>query len=408
MPPLTRPLHFLLTLCNTIQQQASLTPSHATTFQNEIMKHGREAPADCPKNTQWYQCYNGFAGCCSIDVCTKGSCPDNRQDSDDSSSSSSAAKSTRTTRATSSTTSTSTTSTSSTMSSNDSTSFPAFATTTSDETTSTAASSSSSSLSTSKPTSSSPSIMSDRVATRTVPNDSTVTVTRHTTITQELPTTTTDPTASSTTDTTQQSITSSAFETPSPTAPSVTAPPKQSSGGINTGVVVGIAVGGAFAVALIAVLIWLWRSRRRNRGVKEIEREAGNESMFVDKTRLHESIFGGRPSRRRESATLPRHPTPHQASEQGYGYDPFAPFGGKVHQMQRAQDHSAHCSTDSKLSPRPNRSTGGDVASADPQHIRDGWPRCAGHRAARHGRDRWSCCRRRRQPEARDPVREGG
>lgn len=376
------------------------------------MKHGREAPSDCPKNTQWYHCYNGFVGCCSVDVCTKGSCPDKRQDSGDFSSSSSAANPTTTTRTSSGTTSTSTNSTSSIMSSDDSSSLPAFATTTVDKATSTAASSSpssSSSTSASKPTSSSPSVMSDRVATRTVPNDSTVTVTRHTTITQELPTTTADPTASSTTDTTQQSITSSSFEIPSPTAPSVTTttPPKQSSGGINTGVVVGIAVGGAFAVALIAVLIWLWRSRRRNRGLKEMEIEAGNESMFVDKTRLHESIFGGRPSRRRESATLPRHPTPHQASEQGYGYDPFAPFGGKVHQIQRAQDHSADCLTDSKLSPRPNRSTGRDVASADPQHVRDGWPRCAGHRAARHGRDHWSCRRRRRRPEARDLVREG-
>ncbi|KAJ4165601.1 hypothetical protein LMH87_007225 [Akanthomyces muscarius] len=305
----------------------------------------QDYPTACPKNTQWYRCSNGFAGCCSVDVCTSGSCPDKPQDPEDSSSSSSAAKSSSTRQSSSSTTSTLATSTSSVMSSDDSTSSPASATTTSQAFISKASPSSTPkptsspsppSSSSTPPTSSSPSRMSDSGVTTTISNDSTVTVTRHTTITQELPSTTTDPTASSTINATQDTITSSSFETPSPIAPSATAPAKQPSSGINTGIVVGIAVGGAFAVALIAVLIWVWRSRRRrNREVKEVERENGNESLLVDKARLHESIFGRRPSRRRGSTTLPKHPTPHQASGQGYGYDPFAPFGGRTDRPAR-------------------------------------------------------------------------
>ncbi|KAM3510204.1 hypothetical protein MY10362_000122 [Beauveria mimosiformis] len=185
-------------------------------------------------------------------------------------------------------------------------------------------SSSTSSTSTSSPPSSTTSLMRDSGVTRTIPNDSTVTVTRHTTITRELPTTTS--TAPSTTDVAQEPGISSSFETSSPTnTPTPTANPQQPTGGINTGAVVGIAVGGAFAAALVAVLLWLWRNRR-NRAAEEAE--DGSEPVFVDKSRLHDSIFGRRPT----SASLPRHPTPHQATGRGYGYDPFAPFGGRADQ----------------------------------------------------------------------------
>ncbi|KAK8150944.1 hypothetical protein G3M48_002834 [Beauveria asiatica] len=192
---------------------------------------------------------------------------------------------------------------------------------------SSSSSSSTSSTSTSSPLSSTTSLMRDSGVTHTIPNDSTVTVTRHTTITQELPTTTAvDSAAPSTTDVAQEPGISSSFGTPSPTnTPTFTANPQQPTGGVNTGAVVGIAVGGAFAAALVAVLLWLWRSRR-NRVAEEVE--DGSEPMFVDKSRLHDSIFGRRPT----SASLPRHPTPHQATGRGYGYDPFAPFGGRADQ----------------------------------------------------------------------------
>ncbi|KAM3532043.1 hypothetical protein NHJ13051_000419 [Beauveria bassiana] len=188
-------------------------------------------------------------------------------------------------------------------------------------------SSSTSSSSTSSPPSSTASTMRASGVTHTIPNDSTVTVTRHTTITQELPTTTAmDSAAPSTTDVAQEPDVSSIFGTPSPTNTSTsTSDPQQPAGAINTGAVVGIAVGGAFAAALVAVLLWLWRSRR-NRAAEEAE--DGSEPMFVDKSRLHDSIFGRRPT----SASLPRHPTPHEATGRGYGYDPFAPFGGRADQ----------------------------------------------------------------------------
>ncbi|KAH8720638.1 hypothetical protein HC256_001025 [Beauveria bassiana] len=131
-----------------------------------------------------------------------------------------------------------------------------------------------------------------------------------------------DSAAPSTTDVAQVPDVSSIFGTPPPTnTPTSTSNPQQPAGAVNTGAVVGIAVGGAFAAALVAVLLWLWRSRR-NRAAEEAE--DGSEPMFVDKSRLHDSIFGRRPT----SASLPRHPTPHEATGRGYGYDPFAPFGG--------------------------------------------------------------------------------
>lgn len=89
-------------------------------------------------------------------------------------------------------------------------------------------------------------------------------------------------------------------------------------------------MGGVFAAALLVVLLWLWWSRR-NRGAAD-ETEDGSAPVDVDKTRLHDSIFGRRPT----SASLPRHPTPHQVSGPGYGYDPFAPFGGRADQPARA------------------------------------------------------------------------
>ncbi|KAM3514781.1 hypothetical protein MY11210_001622 [Beauveria gryllotalpidicola] len=206
-------------------------------------------------------------------------------------------------------------------------SSPSSSSSSSSTSSSSTSSSSTSSSSTSSPPSSTTSSMPDSGVTHTIPNDSTVTVTRHTTITQELPTTTTTGSAaSSTTDAAQEPDVSSIFGTPSPTnTPASNANTQQPTGGINTGTVVGIAVGGAFAAALVAVLLWLWRSRR-NRVAEEAE--DGSEPVFVDKSRLHDSIFGRRPT----SASLPRHPTPHQATGRGYGYDPFAPFGGRVDQ----------------------------------------------------------------------------
>ncbi|TQV95803.1 hypothetical protein IF1G_05632 [Cordyceps javanica] len=183
------------------------------------------------------------------------------------------------------------------------------------------------------PPSTKPSV-SDSGVTHTIPNESTVTVTRHTTITRQLPSTTTDsPAPPPTTEEAQGST--STFLSQTPPATNTSVPNGNTSqtpaGGINTGAVIGIAVGGVFAAAgLLVFLLWLWR-RRRGRAATEGTAD-GDEPALVDKSRLHDSIFGRRPT----SASLPRHPTPRQASERGgYGYDPFAPFGGRADQPVR-------------------------------------------------------------------------
>lgn len=167
----------------------------------------------------------------------------------------------------------------------------------------------------------------DSGVTHTIPNDSTVTVIKHTTITRSLPPTTTDVATSLATEMVDSSATISAtFSTwnPTATASGHEAGTGQRNGGISTGAVAGIAVGGVFVATMIAVLLYLWRSRRQRR---VSESDKGNEAIFLDKTDMHDNILGRRP----DSAMLPIHPTPHQAStsSRGYGYDPFAPFGGK-------------------------------------------------------------------------------
>lgn len=89
---------------------------------------------------------------------------------------------------------------------------------------------------------------------------------------------------------------------------------------MNGGAVAGIAVGAVFVAALIVVLAYLWRTRR-SRKARELEN--ANEGTYLDKSGLHDNILSQRP----DSAMLPHHPEPSQTSR-GYGYDPFAPFGG--------------------------------------------------------------------------------
>lgn len=248
----------------------------------------------CPPGKYWYSCSTGYAGCCSMVACTSNRCDDD--DLEDSSSGSSSSSPSR-------------------MSPESSTSPPAVATAHAGDGPGEDSSESSPSSSTSPP-------KSDSGVTHTIPNDSTVTVTRHTTITRGLSTTATDSASTFTTQAGNNSTTSS-LGPPSPTQTAVGSGVPGS--GINSGTVVGIAVGGVFAVALLVGLLFLWRSRR-NRGLKEVE--TTHEPAFIDKASLHDNIFGRRPT----SASLPRHPTPQQASDngQGYGYDPFAPFGGKL------------------------------------------------------------------------------
>lgn len=276
---------------------------------------------ECPAHSYWYRCSNGFAGCCSVDPCNSTGCPESSQGKSSSSTSSSSTDA----KMTMNPTQPPAMGTVGLGDAGDSSAAPPSSTPST-----TAHPPSSSSSSSSLPPPPSPtdttSAAVDSGITHTIPNDSTVTVTRHTTITRSLPPTTTDTSADFTTDATQSSTIQSE---PSPTLPPTETPVtngpsnSHSGGSINVGTVVGIAVGGVFVAALVIALWYLWRSRR-NRASRNSD--TGAEAAILDKSGLHDNILGYR----RGSAVLPRHPTPHQASNgRGYSYDPFAPFGGR-------------------------------------------------------------------------------
>ncbi|OAA64940.1 hypothetical protein ISF_04350 [Cordyceps fumosorosea ARSEF 2679] len=302
----------------------------------------------CPYGTRWYSCSGGGTSCCSVDPCHLKRCPDAppQRANASSTSSSPTARPSYTNSSSSTTAPSSSTSDSPTMGPDPTRSLVPTDEAADEAATSTESSTSSSSPPPRSPSSSSPpsrlSAQSDSGVTRTIPNDSTVTVTRHTTITRELSSIGTDSLAPSFTTTTElgADATSSSSIVETQPLPTSTSPPSQDANpGINTGAVAGIAVGGVCAAALLVVLLWLWKRRRNNRVAEEAADNLSDHAPVVaavDKSRLRDSIFGRRPT---PPTSLPPHPTPqhhHQASTgQGYGYDPFAPFGGRADQPAR-------------------------------------------------------------------------
>lgn len=161
-------------------------------------------------------------------------------------------------------------------------------------------------------------IMTDSGATRTIPNPNRVTVTRHTLIvTDKAP----DPTPT-------PSVTSSST-TSSPTTPSsgsdIDYPPVESSsadgfGNNNngtpppTGIIVGAAVGGAIALAIIAIFVFVLM--RRKRGQKGQDFDAGT---------INDGTNGLDDGEKNIYQGMSPHTTGTRASS-----DPFAPFGGTL------------------------------------------------------------------------------
>ncbi|OTA00796.1 hypothetical protein A9Z42_0010950 [Trichoderma parareesei] len=174
------------------------------------------------------------------------------------------------------------------------------------------------------PTSKKSATMTDSGITHTIPNNSIVTITRHTTITTGRPTTTPSDTSDlfspSTTDvplTGTISATSDITPAPSSTNAETTASPSASSSSaaspLSTGVIVGIAIGGAVVIAILVVLGFaLLRRRKKQQSGSEtasvVQQDTGRDEVVEDK---------------HFPQTVSAHTTGTQASS-----DPFAPFGG--------------------------------------------------------------------------------
>ncbi|TFA98124.1 hypothetical protein CCMA1212_010117 [Trichoderma ghanense] len=247
---------------------------------------------DCLPGTTFYSCVaNRFRGCCSTDPCALSSCPDGILWKVPSKTSSEPDKATPTPT-------------------NDGQSRQREEESTPSRPT---------------PTSKESATMTDSGITHTIPNNSIVTITRHTTITTGRPTTTTSDTfvtSPSTTDvplTGTPTATSEITPAPSSTDAQTTTSPSQSSAAspLSTGVIVGIAIGGAVAIAVLVVLAFaLLRRRKKQQPGSEtasvIQQDTGRDEVVEDK---------------HFPQPVSAHTTGTQASS-----DPFAPFGGRADQ----------------------------------------------------------------------------
>ncbi|KAL7816282.1 hypothetical protein V8C26DRAFT_429132 [Trichoderma gracile] len=264
---------------------------------------------DCLPGTTFYSCVaNRFRGCCSTDPCALSSCPDGivfKVPSD--------------------------TSGSPMPSKTDSEPDKAKPTPTDDDQSRQREESTSLRPT---PTSKKSATMTDSGITHTIPNNSIVTITRHTTITTGRPTTTpsdtSDPSISpSATDvplTGTIPATSEIAPAPSSTDAETTASPSESSSSaaaaspLSTGVIVGIAIGGAVAIALLVVLAFALLRRRR----KKQQQQSGSETASVTQqdTGRDEVV---------EDKHFPQPVSAHTTGTQASS-DPFAPFGGRADQ----------------------------------------------------------------------------
>ncbi|KAI6780169.1 uncharacterized protein J7T54_000075 [Emericellopsis cladophorae] len=159
----------------------------------------------------------------------------------------------------------------------------------------------------------------DSGRTITVPNNEVVTITRHTTIVTNRP-----QSSSNTGSDATSAATGAITEGPSVTTGSPSETPQLNEShnvGFPTGAIVGVAVGGAFlvAVVVIALVVLKRRSRRRQ---DDTQSSLSSNDQYERTDRFDDKHF---PQRQLSAHTA--HTA--QTTATGAG-DPFAPFGGRV------------------------------------------------------------------------------